>query len=82
VFEAVTKHIHALQAERKRVVVALWSDGSRERMAHVLADRHCFTQVVAGARPGEQLCDGLDSGHDPSSRVSTARVLARPSRSA
>ena len=28
----------ALQAAGKRVVIALWSDGSRERMAHVLAD--------------------------------------------
>jgi hypothetical protein len=56
--------------------------GQRPGLAHVLADRHCFAQIVAGARPGEQLCDGLDSGHDPSSRVSTAGVLARPSRSA
>jgi transcription-repair coupling factor (superfamily II helicase) len=38
VFEAVTKHVHALQAAGKRVLVALWSDGSRERMAHVLAE--------------------------------------------
>jgi transcription-repair coupling factor (superfamily II helicase) len=38
VFEAVTKHVHALQADKKRVVVALWSEGSRDRMSHVLAD--------------------------------------------
>jgi transcription-repair coupling factor (superfamily II helicase) len=38
VFEAVTKHVHALQAAGKRAMIALWSDGSRERMAHVLAE--------------------------------------------
>jgi transcription-repair coupling factor (superfamily II helicase) len=38
VFEAVTEHVHALQAARKRVVVAMWSDGARDRMSHVLAD--------------------------------------------
>jgi transcription-repair coupling factor (superfamily II helicase) len=38
VFEAVTRHVQALQAAGKRVIVALWSDGSRERMAHVLAE--------------------------------------------
>ena len=38
VFEAVTEHVQALQAKHKRVVVALWSEGSRERMGHVLAD--------------------------------------------
>ncbi|HEY0439055.1 MAG TPA: transcription-repair coupling factor, partial [Xanthobacteraceae bacterium] len=38
VFEAVAKHIHALQGQRKRVLVALWSDGSRERMGSVLAE--------------------------------------------
>ena len=38
VFDAVTKHVHALQSAGKRVVIALWSEGSRERMSHVLAD--------------------------------------------
>ncbi len=38
VFEAVTAHVLALQAAHKRVVVALWSEGARERMSHVLAD--------------------------------------------
>src|SRR5262245_30444323 len=38
VFEAVTKHVFALQSSRKRVVVALWSEGARERMGHVLAE--------------------------------------------
>jgi transcription-repair coupling factor (superfamily II helicase) len=38
VFDAVTRHVHALQALSKRVIVAMWSEGSRERMSHVLAD--------------------------------------------
>jgi transcription-repair coupling factor (superfamily II helicase) len=38
VFEAVTSHVIALQANGKRVIVALWSEGARERMSHVLAD--------------------------------------------
>jgi transcription-repair coupling factor (superfamily II helicase) len=38
VFEAVTRHVHALQAAGKRAMIALWSDGSRERMSHVLAE--------------------------------------------
>ncbi len=38
VFEAVSNHVLALQADGKRVAVALWSEGARERMSHVLAD--------------------------------------------
>ncbi|MCC6776163.1 MAG: transcription-repair coupling factor, partial [Hyphomicrobiales bacterium] len=38
VFEAVTHYINAMQADRKRVIVALWSEGARDRMQHVLAD--------------------------------------------
>jgi transcription-repair coupling factor (superfamily II helicase) len=38
VFEAVVAHIQGLQAARKKVVVALWSEGSRERMANMLRD--------------------------------------------
>ncbi|MGH6788278.1 MAG: transcription-repair coupling factor [Pseudolabrys sp.] len=38
VFEAVSKHVSALQASGKRVAIALWSEGARERMSHVLAD--------------------------------------------
>jgi transcription-repair coupling factor (superfamily II helicase) len=38
VFDAVTRHAHALQASGKRVVVALWSEGARERMSHVLSE--------------------------------------------
>src|SRR5690606_31828737 len=38
VFDAVTKHVEALQAGGRRVIVALWSEGARERMSHVLAE--------------------------------------------
>jgi transcription-repair coupling factor (superfamily II helicase) len=38
VFDAVTAHVLALQGSGKRVAIALWSDGARDRMSHVLAD--------------------------------------------
>ncbi len=38
VFEAVSAHVLSLQAAGKRVAIALWSEGARERMSHVLAD--------------------------------------------
>jgi transcription-repair coupling factor (superfamily II helicase) len=49
VFEAVTKHVGALQASGKQTMIALWSDGSRERMAHVLAEHglHNLTPVAS-----------------------------------
>jgi transcription-repair coupling factor (superfamily II helicase) len=47
VFEAVSTHVLALQTAGKRVVIALWSEGARERMSHVLADHrlHNLTPV-------------------------------------
>jgi transcription-repair coupling factor (superfamily II helicase) len=38
VFEAVVKHVGALQSSGKQPLIALWSEGSRERMGHVLAE--------------------------------------------
>jgi transcription-repair coupling factor (superfamily II helicase) len=38
VFEAVVKHVGALQSSGKQTLIALWSEGSRERMGHVLAE--------------------------------------------
>jgi transcription-repair coupling factor (superfamily II helicase) len=38
VFEAVVAHVGALQAQRKKVVIALWSEGSRDRMESMLRD--------------------------------------------
>jgi transcription-repair coupling factor (superfamily II helicase) len=37
-FDAAVSHIRALQAASKRVVVATWSDGSRDRLIQVFAD--------------------------------------------
>jgi transcription-repair coupling factor (superfamily II helicase) len=45
VFSAAIGHARALQAGGKRVVLAAWSDGSRERLAHVLAD-HGFPSTA------------------------------------
>ncbi len=38
VFHAAAEHVRALQAQGKRVIVAGWSEGSRERLGHVLKD--------------------------------------------
>ena len=37
-FDAVVAHARALEAASKRVVFSFWSEGSRERMQHVLFD--------------------------------------------
>ena len=73
VFEAVTKHVHALQAAGKRAIIALWSDGSRERMAHVLAEHGLLNlapvaswpQALALPRPQVALAVlGVESGFE------------------
>ena len=53
VFDAVTRHVQALQAAGKRVVVALWSEGARERMSHVLAD-HGLANLSPVSAPGRR----------------------------
>ncbi|HEX4410621.1 MAG TPA: transcription-repair coupling factor [Xanthobacteraceae bacterium] len=49
VFEALAAHVNKLQGNGKRVVIALWSEGSRDRMAHVVAEHglHNLTQVAS-----------------------------------
>jgi transcription-repair coupling factor (superfamily II helicase) len=37
-FDAAVQHARALQGQEKRVVFAAWSEGSRDRLGHVLAD--------------------------------------------
>jgi transcription-repair coupling factor (superfamily II helicase) len=73
VFEAVTEHVLALQAARKRVVIALWSEGARERMGHVLADHALANLTPVGSwletqklpRPQVALAVlGLESGFE------------------
>jgi transcription-repair coupling factor (superfamily II helicase) len=73
VFDAVTAHVQARQAAGKRVVIALWSEGSRERMSHVLAD-HGLANLInvaswpqALARPKAEVALavlGLESGFE------------------
>ncbi|MDQ0315665.1 transcription-repair coupling factor [Amorphus orientalis] len=38
VFDALVKHVRSLQKAKKRVVIAAWSLGSRERLQQVLSD--------------------------------------------
>jgi transcription-repair coupling factor (superfamily II helicase) len=49
VFEAVSRHVIDLQAAGKRVAIALWSEGARERMSHVLADHKLHNLTTAGS---------------------------------
>lgn len=71
VFEAVAAHVNKLQGEGKRVAIALWSEGARERMAHVLADHKLvnlksvgsWQQVVAAPKHEISLAVlGIDAG--------------------
>jgi transcription-repair coupling factor (superfamily II helicase) len=73
VFEAVGAHVDALQAAGKRVVFALWSEGARERMSHVLADHGLLNLVNratwpdALARPAAEIALavlGLEQGFE------------------
>jgi transcription-repair coupling factor (superfamily II helicase) len=49
VFEAVCQHVLSLQASGRRVAIALWSEGSRERMSHVLADHNLHNLNFVGS---------------------------------
>jgi transcription-repair coupling factor (superfamily II helicase) len=73
VFEAVVKHVGALQSDGKRPVIALWSEGSRERMGHVLAEHGLhnlapvasWPQALTLLRPQVALAVlGLESGFE------------------
>jgi transcription-repair coupling factor (superfamily II helicase) len=71
VFEALTEHVRTQQTQRRRVIIALWTEGSRDRMSHVLAD-HGLTnlrpvgnwqQALALPKPEVALAViGLESG--------------------
>jgi transcription-repair coupling factor (superfamily II helicase) len=97
VFEAVSAHVLALQTAGKRVAIALWSDGARERMSHVLADHrlHNLTpvadwpQALALPKPTVALgVLGIESGFetDEAAVVSEQDILGdrlvRPRRAA
>ena len=49
VFEAVAAHVLALQTAGKRVAIALWSEGARDRMGHVLADHKLHNLTPVGS---------------------------------
>ncbi len=53
-FEAVSKHVLGLQSAGKRVAIALWSEGARERMSHVLADHNLHNLTSVGSWPQAQ----------------------------
>jgi len=46
VYEALKSHAAELAGGRKRVVLAAWSGGSRDRLAHVLADHGLKVQPI------------------------------------
>jgi transcription-repair coupling factor (superfamily II helicase) len=54
VFDAAVQHVRALQAADKRVLVGVWTEGSRERLCHVLND-HGLTQTKSVNRLGDAL---------------------------
>ncbi|HEY6861861.1 MAG TPA: transcription-repair coupling factor [Pseudolabrys sp.] len=73
VFETVSAHVLALQAAGKRVAVALWSEGARDRMRHVLADHKLhnlvpvadWRQALALPKPTVALAVlGIESGFE------------------
>src|SRR4051794_247496 len=54
VFEAAVAHVRKLQGAGRGVLLTAWSEGSRERLGHVLAD-HGLTQT----KPVSRLVDAL-----------------------
>ena len=73
VFEALGAHALALQAAGKRVAIALWSEGARDRMSHVLADHKLhnlhsidsWPQALALPKPTVALAVlGIESGFE------------------
>ena len=51
VFEAAVAHIKELRAAGKAVIVAGWSDGSRERLTHVFADHGLKPHELVSSYP-------------------------------
>ena len=97
VFDAVRQHVETLQQAGKRVTIALWSDGARDRMSHVLADHRIFNLVNVASWPDAQARPrpevslavlGLESGFETSEAAVIAEQdilgdrLVRPRRAA
>jgi transcription-repair coupling factor (superfamily II helicase) len=51
VFDAVTRHVEVLQSGGRRIVIALWSEGARERMSHVLREHGLHNLSSVGSWP-------------------------------
>jgi len=51
VFNAVRADVEARQAAGKRVVIAFWSEGARERLRHVLADHNLHNLLPVASWP-------------------------------
>lgn len=49
VFDSVVRHVRALKEAGKRVLIAGWSEGSRERLAHVLEDHDLGKVELVGS---------------------------------
>ncbi|KRE11164.1 transcription-repair coupling factor [Bosea sp. Root381] len=49
VFDAAVAHVKALEKDGKRVILSAWSEGSRERLAHVLADHGLKNVQMTGS---------------------------------
>ncbi len=73
IFDAVRTHVEALQSAGKRAVIAMWSEGSRERMAHVLAEHRLLNLALVSSWPQALALSrhqvalavlGLDSGFE------------------
>ena len=78
VFEAVRRHVQAQQAEARRLIIALWSEGSRDRMRHVLADHGLanlrpvtsWPEALALPKPEVALAVlGLESGFETADAI-------------
>jgi transcription-repair coupling factor (superfamily II helicase) len=54
VFEAAVRHLRALQGQGRRVILGAWSEGSRERLCHVLADHD-----LRHTKPVSRLSDAM-----------------------
>ena len=51
VFEAAVGHVEALAADGKSVVIAAWSEGSRERLGHVLTEHGLAPPPLVASLP-------------------------------
>ncbi|MBK5961148.1 transcription-repair coupling factor [Rhodoplanes elegans] len=73
VFEALKQHVEKLQGAGKRVVIALWSEGARDRTGNVLTDhklvnlRHVSSWPEVKSRPAVEVwlaVFGIEAGFE------------------